>query len=389
MKKTRFSIDTAAFHKFLLLTFFVCFCTSGFCQNYFTGELYEAYDWNLENLNEINLALESDVMLRRRMLSKKEEKKGIRIKENGQYYDQVLIHRKSRLQIISFKDGILTFSVDGHPDFKLQFAANDADQENYNVLVKQLKGDKGVIQYQGLPYRLLTGSRLIMDKLKKKNLPLTRAQDDLVSWTGNGTGILIHQDGYLVTNYHVISSASNISVSCTADGLSDLDAQVILEDQDNDLALLKITDARYEGAPTPLAFSIIRETQDVGTEVFTLGYPMALGALGQEIKYTSGSISSRTGYQDDVTSYQISVPIQAGNSGGPLFDQDGRLLGIVNSKVVGTNVENVGYAVKAAYVISLLESSNVDIALPQGKSDGDIPTLINSLDDYVFMIKIN
>lgn len=100
---------------------------------------------------------------------------------------------------------------------------------------------------------------------------------------------------------------------------------------------------------------------DVGTSVFALGYPMS-DILGEEIKVTDGIISSKTGYQGDVVTYQISVPIQPGNSGGPLFDKNGNLVGITNAGV--PDAQNVGYAIKVSYLKNLLDSAPTPIILP-------------------------
>jgi S1-C subfamily serine protease len=102
-----------------------------------------------------------------------------------------------------------------------------------------------------------------------------------------------------------------------------------------------------------IPYNIISKTVDVGTDVFTLGYPLKT-IMGDEIKLTNGIISSKTGFNGDITSYQISVPIQPGNSGGPLFDSDGNLIGIVNS--VLRNAENVTYAIKSSYLNNLIET---------------------------------
>ena len=74
--------------------------------------------------------------------------------------------------------------------------------------------------------------------------------------------------------------------------------------------------------------------------------------MGDEIKLTNGIISSRTGFQGDITSYQISAPVQPGNSGGPVFDSQGNIIGIINAKHLGA--ENASYAVKASYLTNLI-----------------------------------
>jgi V8-like Glu-specific endopeptidase len=87
--------------------------------------------------------------------------------------------------------------------------------------------------------------------------------------------------------------------------------------------------------------------------VFTLGYPMALTSMGKEVKFSDGKISSKTGYQGDIGSYQTTVPVQPGNSGGPLFDNDGKLVGIINAKIM--EADNVSYAIKLSSLKNLLE----------------------------------
>ena len=97
-------------------------------------------------------------------------------------------------------------------------------------------------------------------------------------------------------------------------------------------------------------------------------------------------ISSKTGFQGDVSLYQISAPIQPGNSGGPLFDNRGNLIGIVNAKHKGA--ENVGYAIKTSYLNNLIESSISTSILPSNNQIGGLPLTgkVKSLKNFVFMI---
>ena len=75
--------------------------------------------------------------------------------------------------------------------------------------------------------------------------------------------------------------------------------------------------------------------------------------MGDEVKLTNGIISSKSGFQGDVTSYQITAPVQQGNSGGPLFDSKGNIIGIINAKHAGA--ENASYAIKASYLMNLID----------------------------------
>lgn len=181
------------------------------------------------------------------------------------------------------------------------------------------------------------------------------------NWKTSGSGFLIDRKGYIATNYHVIDKAKTIEV--TVDGKS-YNADLIISDEQNDLAILKINDDTF----TPLKnlnYNFKSETSDVGTSVLALGFPLT-SLLGEEIKVTNGIISSKSGMKGDITNYQISVPIQPGNSGGPLFDNDGNLIGITSS---GINrkldlTENVNYAIKSKYLKLLIEELNDEIVLP-------------------------
>ena len=123
-----------------------------------------------------------------------------------------------------------------------------------------------------------------------------------------------------------------------------------------------------------------------GDPVFVLGYPLT-STMGDEIKLTTGIISSKTGFQGDVSLYQISAPIQPGNSGGPLFDKNGNLIGIVNAKHEGA--ENVGYAIKTSYLKNLIESSISTSILPNNNRISRLPLTekVKSLKNFVYFIK--
>lgn len=201
-------------------------------------------------------------------------------------------------------------------------------------------------------------------------------------WSGTGFAL---NNGYIVTNYHVIENAKSISVQgIKGDFTSQYNATIIATDKYNDLALLQISDNRFNAFGT-IPYNVKTSISDVGEEVFVLGYPLT-STMGDEIKLTTGVISSKTGFQGDVSLYQISAPIQPGNSGGPLFDNKGDLIGIVNAKHKGA--ENVGYAIKTSYLKNLIESSISTSVLPNNNQIAGLPLTekVKSLKNYVFMI---
>jgi S1-C subfamily serine protease len=111
--------------------------------------------------------------------------------------------------------------------------------------------------------------------------------------------------------------------------------------------------------------------------------------MGDEIKLTSGIVSSRTGFQGDITSYQISAPVQPGNSGGPLFDSKGNIIGIINAKHIGA--ENASYAIKANYIISLIQLLPQKPTLQATNALANLPLTkqVEKLKNFVFIIEVN
>ena len=177
-------------------------------------------------------------------------------------------------------------------------------------------------------------------------------------WSGTGFAIA---NGYIVTNSHVVNGAKTISVKgVSGDINTGYSAQIVATDKVNDIAIVKINDPKFKGFGQ-IPYAVQSRMADVGEDVFVLGYPLTQ-ALGNEIKLTNGIISSRTGYQGDIATYQISAPVQPGNSGGPMFDNKGNVIGIVVAGVLGA--ENVGYAIKISYLKILIESAGLDIKFP-------------------------
>ena len=111
--------------------------------------------------------------------------------------------------------------------------------------------------------------------------------------------------------------------------------------------------------------------------------------MGEEVKITNGIISSNSGFKGDITSYQISAPVQPGNSGGPLFDDKGNLVGIINAKHSGT--ENVSYAIKSSYLLNLINSAPKSIKLQQINkiSNLSLPEKIKVVKKYTYIIETN
>ena len=181
-----------------------------------------------------------------------------------------------------------------------------------------------------------------------------------------GSGFVVGADGLVVTNWHVVEKAARLEL-ITAWGR--MSAKIVAADQSNDLVILR--------AAEPLAAVLpIRSSRGakIGTEVFTIGFPNP-DMQGFSPKFNRGEISSVAGAADDPRYFQISVPVQPGNSGGALCDAEGRVIGVVAAKLderlafktSGSLPENVNYAIKSTYLLALLES----LELPQNALAAD------------------
>ena len=170
----------------------------------------------------------------------------------------------------------------------------------------------------------------------------------------SGSGFFITEDGYLITNEHVAGEGTQVRL-LTATGI--ISAKVVKMDAANDLALLK---AKGKFAALPVVTS---RPLKLGDTVATVGFPNVI-MQGFAPKFARGEIASLSGAQDDARYFQISVPVQPGNSGGALVDEHGNVVGVVCAKLSakealsrsGALPENVNYAVKSSFLLGFLES---------------------------------
>ena len=219
-----------------------------------------------------------------------------------------------------------------------------------------------------------------------KLYPITTSStngNSITKWSGTGFAI---GSNCIVTNHHVIDGAKAIKIKGVKGNFEvQYQAEVIASDRNNDLALLKITDSHFAGFAN-IPYAAKTALSDVGEDIFVLGYPLT-STMGEEIKLTTGVISSRSGFQGDIASYQISAPVQPGNSGGPLFDSKGNLIGVVSAK--HTQAENAGYAVKTSYLKILIENAVGNITLPNNNQISNLPLTekIKKVDDYIVLIE--
>lgn len=189
--------------------------------------------------------------------------------------------------------------------------------------------------------------------------------------TFTGTGFFVAPGGYLVTNNHVIEDTTDYAVRDQKGRF--YKATVVARDADRDLALLKV-DGVF-----PTLKIISSESVSKGQRVLAVGYPQ-ISIQGNESKVTDGIISSFSGVRNDENWFQISVPIQGGNSGGPLVTESGGVVGVVVAtanvarfyKMTGNFPQNVNYAIKSKVLLEFLKSQNLqNVTAAKGKTTVD------------------
>lgn len=322
-----------------------------------------------------------DMFFKNDILCKLEIYRNYYEKNSTSYLDNVLAERFNAL-LEEF--GEPTFANNSYyswnlPNLKITFKYSAKSEEETESIPSQLYG-----------YRTVTYNRLIIDikaEMKEGQTQVSKPQQGESKYSASGSGFILSKDGIVATNFHVIDGANGIDVFINRNGaVKTYKAKVLVSDKANDISLLKIEDDSFMNFPS-IPYAIKTSIQDVGTGVFALGYPMS-NILGEEIKVTDGIISSKTGYKGDVVTYQISAPIQAGNSGGPLFDKLGNIVGITNAGI--PDAQNVGYAIKTSYLKNLLDSAPMPIVLPVNNTISGLQFTekIRRLTPFVVLIKI-
>lgn len=245
-------------------------------------------------------------------------------------------------------------------------------QDNLKPLVEKLKEQD--VKYKKLEHKLGELDNAVEQKPKLES-------------KFRATGFMIDaNNNILITNAHVVNEAANKLVIENNKG-EQFDAETIFIDPTNDIAMVKITDPNFERL-SPIPYSIKKNTVDLGESFFMMGFPK------EEIVYSEGYVSAKNGHEMDSTCYQLSSAALEGNSGSPIINQQGEVIGIIASKE--NNENGVVYAIKSTQIIQSINEmkKNNNYALIQLSNKTNLfksnrTTQIKKIEDYIFMIKGN
>lgn len=211
-----------------------------------------------------------------------------------------------------------------------------------------------------------------LEKAKKSTLPGKYA----------GTGFLLSAQGYVATSYHVVKEADSIVIENERFGR--LKTTVVYSDPFNDISILKIEDQLNLRS---LPFMISESEAFLAEDVYTLGFPR------NDVVFGEGSISALSGFQENPNAYQISVPVNPGNSGGPLLNSKGDLIGMISG--IQTQTAGAAFAIKSSVLLNSLKDPTLDslttpLVLPK-QNILKTPFRVQQVKqwrDFVFMVRV-
>lgn len=234
----------------------------------------------------------------------------------------------------------------------------------------------------GLFQKICAESGGAASKAEKRRQQIRSAEPELASV---GSGFFINKEGYIATNHHVIKDCRSIKLRLPNKQIAA--ANLVASDPANDLAIIK--SAVIHDSFATLRYGAARS----GESIVAIGFPFA-GLLAAEANISTGIVSATAGINNDHKNLQISAPVQSGNSGGPLLDKTGYVIGVVVAKLdaiqvlklTGTIPENINFAVKADFLKLLLDGHKIDYSTWPWGFNKDVPDIAEKSKKFTVMI---
>jgi len=310
-------------------------------------------------------------------------------------------------EVNNFPDTLDSFSIDKDTLFRVKCTKTDNiykirnysdDRLARHDIIISVDGNTGIVDAKSTKLIKTTGydkeiqASGICPGLVKNSKSKNSASSDNPSNTNktpkksggysSGTGFYVNKKGLMITNNHVVKNCNKIKV----DGS---DAVVKLFDATNDLALLKV-DSSSSSAPDFRAGRGIR----LGDGVTVAGYPLR-SVLGSGLNVVTGTVASLSGIKNNSSRLQITAPINSGNSGGPLFDSSGRVVGVIVSKInntkakeiLGEEIQGANFAIKGSIVRSFLDMNDVDYEVSTSNKNMSTADIAENAKEYTALIK--
>lgn len=243
---------------------------------------------------------------------------------------------------------------------------------DYDTLKREIKDLRNATAQQG-------------NEIKNVKNSIGKEKSNPIIYKSGGTGFIIDAKGYLATNFHVVQGAKNIAVQ---NSRGEFIARVVYTDKAKDIAILKIDDESFKPY-TSVPYSISRSSARLAEPIFTLGYPK------NEIVYGQGYLSSLTGFNGDTLSCQIEIAANHGNSGSPILNKNGEVVGILNARQNST--EGFTFAIQGKYIYKALDElkksdtsyQRIKLSSKSQISGMDRTEQVNKVEDYIYMVKVN